>query len=59
MSQTEKQYSLNETTINQVLAYLGTKPYTEVRTLVEAVLKAQLVPQAEASETPELTSVAN
>ena len=40
----EKLYTLTEATINQVLAYLGNRPYTEVRLLVEAVLKAQYVP---------------
>jgi len=64
----EKQYSLPETVINQVLAYLGSKPYTEVRTLVESILKAQLIQTPTTSgvevvrdvtDTTELTSVAN
>lgn len=33
----EVRYSLSEKTINQVLGYLGTRPFTEVVALINAV----------------------
>jgi hypothetical protein len=40
-------YTLSEEILNATLQYLGTRPYTEVASLVEAIRGAQPVAEAE------------